>query len=157
MLTPLDIHNKEFRKTFRGYGEAEVDEFLDQVVRDFEFLIKENNEMRERLGEVEDKLARYVEMEETLRNALVVAQASAEEVRANSKKEAELIIKEAQQRADEILLEAQVKVREAHSEYQDMHHKGLLFKGRMRALLNTFMELLAEETSDLDDTKIIPA
>lgn len=40
-LTPLDIHNKEFSKGFRGYNEDEVNEFLDQIMKDLEILIKE--------------------------------------------------------------------------------------------------------------------
>ena len=39
-LSPLDIHNKEFSKSFRGYSENEVDEFLDLVVAEFERLIR---------------------------------------------------------------------------------------------------------------------
>lgn len=157
MLTPLDIHNKEFRKVFRGYSEAEVDEFLDQVVRDFEFLIRENNEMKEKLSRAEERLAQYEEIENTLRNALVVAQTSAEEVRANSKKEAELIIKESKQRANEIIEEAQAKVKEAYSELENIKREMLTFKTRMKALLRSYMDLLEEEMSDIDDTKVVPA
>ena len=40
MLTPLDIHNKEFKRGFRGYNEEEVDEFLDRVIKDYEQLYR---------------------------------------------------------------------------------------------------------------------
>lgn len=40
-LTPLDIHNKEFTRGFRGYDEDEVNEFLDQVIKDYELVIRE--------------------------------------------------------------------------------------------------------------------
>ena len=44
-LSPLDIHNKEFSKGFRGYNEDEVNEFLDQIMKDLEILIKEKKEL----------------------------------------------------------------------------------------------------------------
>ena len=47
MLTPLDIQNQEFRKAFRGYNEAEVDEFLEQVLHDYEELYRTNIDLRE--------------------------------------------------------------------------------------------------------------
>ncbi|MCL5046489.1 MAG: DivIVA domain-containing protein, partial [Actinobacteria bacterium] len=55
-LTPLDIHNKEFKKVFRGYSEEEVDEFLDEVTRDFESLIKENSSLKDELAEALKKV-----------------------------------------------------------------------------------------------------
>jgi cell division initiation protein len=48
MLSPLDIHNREFKKSLRGYDEADVDAFLDQVIRDFETLYRENTSLKER-------------------------------------------------------------------------------------------------------------
>ena len=44
-LTPLDIHNKEFSRSFRGYDEDQVNEFLDQVIKDYEALIRENKDL----------------------------------------------------------------------------------------------------------------
>ena len=46
-LTPLDIHNKEFGKSFRGYDEDEVNEFLDQVIKDYEIVIREKKELEQ--------------------------------------------------------------------------------------------------------------
>lgn len=40
-LTPVDIHNKEFSKRMSGYDRDEVNEFLDQVIKDYELLIRE--------------------------------------------------------------------------------------------------------------------
>ena len=99
MLTALDIHNKEFKRSFRGYSEDEVDEFLDQVVKDYEKLYRDNIELKETLDRVNSKLEHFQHMENTLHNTLVIAQETAEEVKLNAKKESELQLKEAEIRA----------------------------------------------------------
>src|SRR5690625_7934743 len=55
-LTPLDIHNKEFTRSFRGYDEDEVNEFLDQVIKDYELVIRESKEYQERIQKLEEKI-----------------------------------------------------------------------------------------------------
>ena len=96
MLTPLDIHNKEFKRGFRGYNEEEVDEFLDRVIKDYEQLYRENIDLKENIERLNTKVDHFKHLENTLHNTLVVAQETAEGVRAAAKKEAELIVKEAQ-------------------------------------------------------------
>ena len=102
-LTPMDIHNKEFRRKMRGYDMDEVDEFLDQVIRAFEALISENNHLKEQFEQVDDKLSQYRNLEETLNRTLVVAQAAADELKANARREADLIIQEARLQAERIV------------------------------------------------------
>ncbi|MGB9679415.1 MAG: DivIVA domain-containing protein, partial [Minisyncoccia bacterium] len=68
MLTPMDIHNKEFKRSFRGYNENEVDEFLDKVMEDYEMLYKENSDLKDRINLLNDKLQSYTSMETTLNN-----------------------------------------------------------------------------------------
>ncbi|MGB9867266.1 MAG: DivIVA domain-containing protein [Bacillota bacterium] len=147
MLTPLDIHNKEFRRSFRGYNADEVDEFLDEVVRDFEIMIKENNELKERLGELDSEVARLKKLEETLNNTLVVAQATAEEVKSNAHKEAELIIKEAQQQAAALIEEARQKCKQQEAELERLRAEFQTFKARMRALLQSYLDMLEGEST----------
>ncbi|HOB21135.1 MAG TPA: DivIVA domain-containing protein, partial [Candidatus Atribacteria bacterium] len=56
-LTPMDIHNKEFSKAFRGYNEDEVDQFLDEIVEEFERLYKENIELKDRISALNDQIS----------------------------------------------------------------------------------------------------
>ena len=155
MLTPLDIHNKEFRRSFRGYSEAEVDEFLDQVVRDFEALLKEKSSLEERVEELENRLFNYQALEETLKQTLILAEATADEVRANARREAELMIKEAQAKAKEILddaearaqltiREAQARVKRTQEEYEELKRQVQTFKARVRSLFLTQLDLLGD-------------
>ncbi|NPV71642.1 MAG: DivIVA domain-containing protein [Firmicutes bacterium] len=145
MLTPLDIHNKEFRRGFRGYSETEVDEFLDEIVRDFEVLLKENAEYKQKIEDLEEKVAHFRLIEDTLNNTLVVAQRTAEEVKNNAHKEAEIIVRDAGAQADKIIEENQLRVRQIHAQYQDLKHEVEVFRARMRALLQSYLDIIDRE------------
>ncbi len=157
VLTPLDIHQKEFRRSFRGYNEREVDEFLDEVVRDFELLLKENAELRDQLEEMHRQLEHYRHLEETLNRALVVAQETADEVKANARREAELIIKEAERRAEQMAEQARERVRQLEEEYRELRSEVRSYRARMRALAHSLLELFAEaeREEELEDTRIV--
>jgi cell division initiation protein len=148
MLTPLDIHNKEFKKAFRGYSEEEVDEFLDEVVKDYEKLYRENVELKETLDRVNSKLEHYQHMESTLHNTLVIAQETAEEVKLNAKKETELLVKEGEIRAQKLVEEAMSKVRRMNAEYEELQKQAQIFRTRLRTLLQAQMEMLAKTEED---------
>lgn len=142
MLTPLDIHNKEFKKNFRGYNEEEVDQFLDKVIKDYEKLYRENIEYKETLDRLSSKLEHYQSMENTLNNTLVIAQETAEEVKLNAKKETELILKEAEISAQKVVEEAISKVRKFTSEYEEMQRQTQIYRSRMRTLLQAQLDML---------------
>ena len=99
MLTPLDIENKRFSKTIKGYNVDEVDDFLDQVTLDYERLYKENAELINQIDENKKDLEHYRKVEHTLQNTLVMAQTTAEDIKANAQSRAEQIIRDAQSEA----------------------------------------------------------
>jgi len=80
-ITPMDIEQQEFTKSFRGYNEEEVDDFLDKIVKDYEELINENFKLNEEIEKIQEKLKEFSEIEETLRSSLLNAQKSAEEMK----------------------------------------------------------------------------
>lgn len=144
-LTPLDIHNKEFSRGFRGYNEAEVDEFLDQVVKEFEALLRENSELKDRLDELERTLERYRTIEDSLNKTLLLAQKAAEEVRQNGEKEAELIRERALMEAQRIVDEARSRARQAVEDYTEMRREAELFRLRMKTMLQAQLEIFEED------------
>ncbi|WP_177503135.1 DivIVA domain-containing protein [Anaerosinus sp.] len=144
MLTPLDIHNKEFKRSFRGYNEDEIDEFLDRVVKDYEQLYRENVDLKDSIDKLKTKVEHFQHLENTLHNTLVVAQETAEEVKLNAKKEAELIIKEAKATGQRLLDEANLKVKEKMTEYEEINQRSQLYRTRMRTLVLTQLELLKD-------------
>ncbi len=143
-LTPLDIHNKEFRKTFRGYDEEDVDEFLNRVVKEYEKLFKENLDLKEVLAEKDSNIGRYKDLEETLQKTLVLAQQTAEDIRQGAAREAEVIIKEAQLKAEQIVAAAEEKARNLLKEYEDIQKQVQVFKVKFRSFLQSQLDLVNE-------------
>ena len=149
-LTPLDIHNKEFKRAFRGYAEEEVDEFLDKVIEEFEKLFKESLELKEKLEKKEGSIEEYKGLEETLKNTLVMAQQASEDVRRNAEKEAVVIFKEAQMRAEVIVNEAKEKADGIGREYQHLEHQVQQFKVKFRAFLHAQLDMVDKEDFTID-------
>jgi len=109
-ITPMDIHNKEFSRSFRGYNDDEVDQFLDEIVEEFEKLYKENLELKDRISMLVDQINQYKTMEATLKETLVTAQKTANDVTASAQKKSDLILKEAEQQAQKIIENANNQV-----------------------------------------------
>jgi cell division initiation protein len=149
MLTPMEIHNREFKKVMRGDKEEEVDEFLDKVVTDFEKLYRENGELKDKLSVINEKVDSFSLMERTLQNTLVVAQTTAEDVVVNARKKSEIIIKEAEEQAKKIIEEANNSVTDIHREYEGLKKDAQVFKTRFRTLLESELESLNENIKDL--------
>jgi len=154
-LTPLDIHNKEFSRRLRGYDEDEVNEFLDQVIKDYEALMRENKELQEQVSGLQERLAHFANIEETLSKTIIVAQEAADEVKGNSKKEAQLIIKEAEKNADRIINEALAKSRKIALEMEELRKQASIYRTRFRTLLEAQIEMLKEDGWDsLENIKV---
>ena len=148
MLTPMDIHDHQFKKSFRGYSENEVDDFLDKVVVDFERLINENERLKNQLYSTETELEKYRGLEKTMNDTLIVAQRTADEVISAAKKNADMLkeqaARECQQVKDEAQLEgkklidaAAVKRDALLAEYSGLIRERNTFLVKMRTILES--------------------
>ena len=148
MLTPMDIHDHQFKKSFRGYSENEVDDFLDKVVVDFERLINENERLKNQLYSTETELEKYRGLEKTMNDTLIVAQRTADEVISAAKKNADMLkeqaARECQQIKDEAQLEgkklidaAAVKRDALLAEYSGLIRERNTFLVKMRTILES--------------------
>ncbi|MFF2482904.1 DivIVA domain-containing protein [Paenibacillus sp. NPDC058071] len=147
-LSPLDIHNKEFGRRLRGYDEDEVNEFLDQVIKDYESVIRENKELQNQILNLQEKLNHFANIEETLSKTIIVAQEAADEVRSNAKKEGQLILKEAEKNADRIVNESLVKSRKVALEVEELKKQASIYRARFRTLVEAQLELLSQDGWD---------
>ena len=141
-LSPLDIHNKEFARGFRGYAEDEVNEFLDQIIKDYEIILREKRELEEKVKTMTEQMKHYNTLEDTLSKSIVVAQEAAEEVRRNSQKESKLIVKEAEKNADRIINEALAKARRVTIEIDELKKQSKVFRNRFKMLVEAQLDLL---------------
>ncbi|MFC5541323.1 MAG: DivIVA domain-containing protein [Bacilli bacterium] len=147
-LSPLDIHNKEFTRSFRGYAEDEVNEFLDQIIKDYELLLREKKELEDKVKQMTEQMEHFNTMEETLQKSIVVAQEAAEEVRRNAQQEAKLIIKEAEKNADRIVNEALAKARKITIEIDALKKQSKVFRNRFKMLVEAQLDLLNSDDWD---------
>lgn len=144
-LTPLDIHNKEFSRSFRGYDEDQVNEFLDQVIKDYEALIRENKDLHNQTVTLQERLDHFTNIEESLSKTIIVAQEAADEVRSNAKKEAQSILKETEKNADRIINESLTRSRKVALEIEELKKQASIYRTRFRTLLEAQLELLNTE------------
>jgi len=141
-LTPLEITQREFRKVLRGYDPEEVRHFIESVADDVGTLLKDNTAREERIAELEERVRALESQEESLRNTLVTAQRMTEEIKANAKREADLIIREAEGKAQRLAAEAQGRVAEAQRELLELQRQRDLFAATLRSHIQTHLELL---------------
>ncbi len=154
-LTPLDIHHKDFKKAIRGYNEEEVDAFLDEVAEEFERLFKENVEMRENQEALEEKMKQYENIEATLQNTFLSAQKSAEELQSNARKEAELIIKDAELKSKQMIQEAYNQQKGIRLSFERIKQAENEFRMKFKSLLKSYLSVIEEtEANQVDDFKM---
>nr|WP_153238589.1 MULTISPECIES: DivIVA domain-containing protein [Fictibacillus] len=147
-LTPLDIHNKEFTRGFRGYSEDEVNDFLDQVIKDYETVIREKKELEETVANLEEKISYFKNIEETLNKSILIAQETGEEVKRTATKEARLIVKEAEKNADRIINESLSKSRKISMEIDELKKQSSVYRTRFKMLIEAQLEMLKNDDWD---------
>ena len=107
-LTPLDVRRMEFPKGLRGYDQMRVDAFREQVAEELERLTRSNQDLESQVRSLTEQLRGFRDRDRALNDALVSAQQLRSEVRDQSEREAQLILREARSEADRIVQGAQM-------------------------------------------------
>ena len=154
MLTPIEIENKEFKKTIRGYKEEEVDEFLDIVKEDFEQIYRENLELKEKLTLYQDQINKYDNIGETLKATLITAQSAAEDTCSAANRKAKVIVEEADLKSRQIIELANSRVIEIRKEYDTMVKEFKIFRNKFKSLLEDEIRSIDEIFYNVDDVNI---
>jgi len=141
-LTPLDIHHKEFHRAIRGYNEEEVDVFLDQVADEFESMFNQNRDLQEKVEKMQDKVEQYEGLEQTLQKAILTAQQAADEVQANARKESDLIVKDAELKAKEIIQNIAEKKEEIKADLNTLKDAEKDFRSQFKDLLKSYLDVI---------------
>lgn len=141
-ITPLDIQQKQFPMKFRGFDVEEVYAFLEVIREEMEDLLRENANLKESIQRLENQVKEYKDMETTLRETLMTAQQMVEDYKTNARKEAELVVKEAELRADTILKQAQEKVIKIHEDIVDLKGIRRHFKEEIKRLVEGHLKML---------------
>lgn len=152
-ITALDIKDKTFKLKFRGYSEEEVNEFLDIVVRDYEALTRQNREQDAKIKMLEEKLAYFDEMKESLSQSVILAQETAEKVKTSARTEAEnllthannqasLLLEESKQKATEMLRDAADEAKRVALETEDLKRQTRVFHQRLLSSVESHLALV---------------
>ena len=141
-ITVIDIQHKTFKKALQGYDRVEVDQFLDELIETLEDEAQAHTALEAEVGDLKDRVSHFKAMEESLQNTLLLAQRTADEVKANAHKEADLIKAEARVAVEREIATLGDRTAEAKREYQRAIETAEKAKSELRSLLMTHLALL---------------
>ena len=148
-ITPLDIQQQQFKgKMFGGLDADDVDAFLQAVAAEMETLLRENTELKEQVNRQTRELAEMAERDKELRETMLAARTITEEMKANTQKEGELIIAEAQMQARRLVDDAERTVAELQVKVQDVRRQRLQFEIELKGLLDAHARLIEHGRQD---------
>jgi len=152
-ISPLDVRSQEFKKSFRGFDPEEVKAFLDAIADTMEDLLKEKETAESELIALRKKVETFTEMEISLRDAMVAAQKAADEAKMNARRNAELMIREADLEVRQRIAEAKRKVDDVFKARETVRAEMRAFLPRLRSLLEsqlTYLENIEQEVSGME-------
>ena len=152
-ITPLDIRRKEFKRSVRGYLDADVDLFLDGVADELERLSKENAWLQDRVEALEQQAAGHTHIREALEKTLVAAQLQSEEIRSNAEKEGESILRDAEAKAKAMVADLYSQTQKVQQTLIQLKLLEEDFRFKFRALLEGYVKLLEDSPILLADLK----
>ncbi len=141
-MTPLDIRQKRFEVSFRGYATKEVEAFLELGAGEFEEVVRENISLKEEMKRVQARLEHHVEREKALQETMLTAQRISEDMKGQAKKEAELMLAEAELQADKIVAGANNRLVELIKELNELKRQKVQFESHLEALVDSHKRLL---------------
>ena len=153
-ITPLDIQQQQFKTRFRGFDVREVDAFLEQMGGAFERVMSENESLREDIRRLKLESQGYKEREETFKRAMFNSQKVLEEMKKNAQKSAELVVAEAEVKAEKILNRAQNRLAQLHEDISELKRQRLQIEVQIRSIIESHAKLLEigiEETQTLEE------
>ncbi len=147
-LTPMDIRQQQFAVRFRGFDRQEVDAFLADVAEDYEALVKENTLLNEQLTLLEERSRGIERQEKLLQETLLTTQRLADEMKENAKREAQLLVREAELEGDKLLEEARAEEAKIKAEILALKRTRRQLAEGLRVTLDMYQRLVAEELGD---------
>lgn len=159
VLSPQDIHNKEFSVKMRGYNIDEVNDYLDRIIKDYQLTLEDNELLKKKLSSANEQLEHFNGMKDSLNQSIIVAQNAADNLKSNAEKDSKEIYQTSHKKADQILDDASDKadliIKNASDRAKslltvndDLHKSTAQFKQKIQNLLNSQIELLNNDKWD---------
>ncbi|MBC8433497.1 MAG: DivIVA domain-containing protein [Desulfobacterales bacterium] len=158
-FTPLDIQQQQFKIRFRGFDVREVDAFLEQIADDFESLLSNNVSLQDEISRLKLENQGYRQREETFKRAMLNSQKVLEQMKKNAEKSAELIVADAEVKAEKLLNRAHNRLSQLHEDIAELKRQRIQIEIQVRSILENHTKLLdlgQEETEvrDEEDAKL---
>jgi cell division initiation protein len=158
-ITPLDIQQQKFKTRIRGFDVREVDAFLEQVASAFESLQKTHKTMQEEVRRLELEIQGYRKREETFKRALLNSQKVLDQMKDNARKSAELIIAEAEVKAEKILNNAHNRLAQLHEDISELKRQRTQIEVQIGSIVEAHSKLLelskeGAKAMDEEDAKL---
>lgn len=153
-LTPLDIQQQQFKVRFRGFDIREVDSFLDKMAEAFELIQRQNHQLSEEVQKLKHEIQGYKEREETFKRAMLNSQKVLDQMKENARKSAELIIAEAEIKAEKILHKAHNRLSQLHEDITELKRQRMQIEVQIRSIIDAHTKLLDignQEMAALDE------
>jgi len=158
-VTPLDIQQQQFKTRFRGFDIREVDTFLEQMAETVESLQKENQNLGDEVRRLELEIQGYRKREETFKRALLNSQKVLDQMKDNARRSAELIIAEAEVKAEKILNKAHNRLAQLHEDIMELKRQRTQIEVQISSIIEAHSRLLeigkeGMKESDEEDAKV---
>ena len=146
-ITPVDIQHKSFKKALQGYDRSDVDGFLDEVIETLEDEAQQRAALEAEIADLKERVSHFKAMEESLQNTLVLAQRTADEVKASAHKEADLIREKARLAGEREVAGYNDAIADVRREHQRAVEAAEKTRSELRSLLMTHLALLERSDS----------
>jgi cell division initiation protein len=141
-ITPLDIEAHNFAPRFRGYDRDEVKSFLSLISEEYEKLIVENSYLKEEMARLTHSLGDYQDREKILKDTLLSVQKLADDMRQEAFRERDVIIKEAELKAEQIVEQARRRIGELDRQISDLKLQRDTFETTVLALIDQHRRII---------------
>jgi cell division initiation protein len=152
-LTPLDIFQRKFKISFRGFDVQEVDGFLEDIADAYQLVINENEQLKNETERLRQNIGDYINREETFKMALINSQNVMEQMKDNAQKSAEIIIADAEVKAEIILSRANNKLSQLQNDISELKRQRMQMEVQIASVIDTYSKLLEmsrEEQKSID-------
>jgi len=151
-ITPMDIREQQFTvKMFRGFDVQEVDTFLEDLAEDYETLLKENQLLKEQLQAMEERARGLEDRERALQETLVTTQRVTEEMKESARREAALLVREAELRGEKTVQAAQTSEAAIQAQVTALKRMRRQLAEGLRTTIEMYQRLLDQELKEDDD------
>ena len=135
---------KKFDTVFRGYDKYQVQAFLDDVIKNYETLLRKSQKTQEENKRLTEQIAYYQKIEDTMNRAIYTAESAGDQIKKNARNEAEQLINEARRNASRIINDALLKAEKDQNHADQLKRNTNVLKRRLRQIIQNQLEVIEE-------------